>query len=104
MKQALVIFLLLACLPLLSTGSRRSKFSLGFRRVYMLTTSLETVDSDTANQTKYLYKVKIECVGKDKTPIPRRGDAPPTPRRLPVAPRAVLTPLLRRKDAAPAPR
>ena len=37
----------------------------------------------------YLDKDRIECVDKDKAPIPRRGDS-----------RVVLTPLSRRNDAA----
>ena len=44
---------------------------------------LDIVDKDTT-----------ECVEKDKAPIPRRGDAPPTPRwRPPCSADAPLTPL-----------
>ena len=71
-----MIFSFLACPPLLSTGSRRSNFSFCFRRVY----KLKMFPSDTINQKMYLDKDKTECVDKDKAPIPRRGDDPPTQR------------------------
>ena len=53
--------------------------------------SLNTVDSETTNQKKYLDKDKTKCIDKDKEPIPRCCDDPLTPRwRLP---HAVLMPL-----------
>ena len=63
-----------------STGSRRSKFSFCFQRVYKQTKFLNTIDSDTTNQKKYLDTDKPKYVDTDnlKAPIPRRDDAPLT--------------------------
>ena len=41
---------------------------------------LNTFDSDTTNQNKYLNEDKTKCIDKDKTPIPSSCDAPPTSR------------------------
>ena len=59
----------------------------------MLTTSLETVDGDTTNQTKYLYKDKIECVGKDKPGSGGRGCAQAAGGVHPERPRVVTVDL-----------
>ena len=77
--QALVIFSLLACPPLLSKGSSRSK-------QYFRFASGDNVPRFCRQwhhqPKKYLDnddKDKTNWVGKDEAPIPRRADAPPTP-------------------------